>query len=493
MKFLQQRSQKGSDKPPAEQSNPALADQNVTPTGNATFPKLLLLQSPDRHIFCTVRPAWTWVMQSVCQQVDPQQQAKISLVSTHQDLPSGKLASLTTTAAEGMSSSPSSGIDTSTSSRGRTRRNKTKSNFFLNTLRIDVVTNCLPNSHRNWSLQAFHGTSEAFDGLEDKDEFVRTLKRCRCEHLELSPPSVLINWDVSKTECLNLVGNSMPSLLSNDQQSSKRVAVLKEPMGKSGAGVFFVHDAEEIHEIIEQHRKKAVEEPGFLDDLISQKGRIPSWVLQAEVRPCLLVRDRRKFHIRTYIVCVENIMLECEGDQEDEEIMKLFIYNRHEIRIANGAVPDEDTGDRDRNVHIMDASAERKLLREEPELLKRNLRGKVELFAAQTFAKHLRSDIERRIALSAAALEEENDDAYKSMVLPHKFVVAGLDLMVTEDERIYLLEVNVNPSAPSPETVSPDFQSFLLGFQKDLMELVTTRGESSTNFWSTEEILQRKR
>jgi carbamoylphosphate synthase large subunit len=77
---------------------------------------------------------------------------------------------------------------------------------------------------------------------------------------------------------MNLVGDSMPTLLSNDNQdTSKRIAVLKEPMGKSGAGVFFVHDAQEIHEIIESNRKKAVEEPGFLDELIAQKGRIPSW------------------------------------------------------------------------------------------------------------------------------------------------------------------------------------------------------------------------
>jgi hypothetical protein len=219
-------------------------------------------------------------------------------------------------------------------------------------------------------------------------------------------------------------------------------------------------------------------------------------VLQAEVKPCLLIRDRRKFHIRTHVVCIENVILDNEGYQDDEDLMKLFIYDKHEIRIANESVREEETAERDRNVHIMDATSERKLVHEEPELLKRNLNKKCELFAAQVIDKHLRPDIERRIALSAAATEEENKESQRTMVLPHKFVMAGLDLMVTEDERIYLLEVNVNPSAPSPETISPDFHTYLLNFQSDLLELVTTRGASSkspqSRFLSTQSILQRK-
>eukprot|EP00339_Tiarina_fusa_P028620 CAMPEP_0117020124 /NCGR_PEP_ID=MMETSP0472-20121206/15338_1 /TAXON_ID=693140 ORGANISM="Tiarina fusus, Strain LIS" /NCGR_SAMPLE_ID=MMETSP0472 /ASSEMBLY_ACC=CAM_ASM_000603 /LENGTH=126 /DNA_ID=CAMNT_0004725247 /DNA_START=16 /DNA_END=396 /DNA_ORIENTATION=+ len=125
------------------------------------------------------------------------------------------------------------------------------------------------------------------------------MQRCRCENLELSPPSRLINWDVTKEECMNLVGESLPSLLGN--KNKEKVAVLKEPMGSSGTGVFFVSNAHEIHEIIEEHRKRAQNEPDFLDNLIAAKGRIPSWVLQAEIVPCLLIRGRRKFHIRTYV------------------------------------------------------------------------------------------------------------------------------------------------------------------------------------------------
>ena len=107
---------------------------------------------------------------------------------------------------------------------------------------------------------AVHGTSSALDSLEDKDELVRTIQRCRCEHLKLSPPSVLINWDVSKDECKRVLGDSLPVLPGN----TSSYAVLKEPMGSRGEGVFFVKDAEEIHKIVTEHRQRAQKEPGFM-------------------------------------------------------------------------------------------------------------------------------------------------------------------------------------------------------------------------------------
>lgn len=281
--------------------------------GVATSPKSSYqpLQSPDNHIFLTVRPPWTWIMQDICQTSNsnrntapPSAHAHMTLVDGFADLPSGKLASVggTTTGSSGIrpTGRPAAISSSTRRSTSSARRVKPSSAASLQTLRIDVVTNHQsffeeqqlsnanpvdnatateqqqPNrNRRTWTLQSFHGTSEAFDGLEDKDEFVRTLQRCRCEHLELSPPSVLINWDVSAQECKNLVGESMPTLLGNE--TTEKVGVLKEPMGRSGAGVFFVHDAEEIYELMDRNRKRAAEEPGLLDELIAEKGRIPSW------------------------------------------------------------------------------------------------------------------------------------------------------------------------------------------------------------------------
>jgi hypothetical protein len=122
---------------------------------------------------------------------------------------------------------------------------------------------------------AVHGTSAALDGMEDKDELVRTIQRCRCENLNLSPPAVLISWDVSHDECLNVVGKELPCIPENKAEA--KFAVLKEPMGSQGKGIYFVQGAEEIHKVIDDHRQRALNDADFLDNLIAAKGRIPSW------------------------------------------------------------------------------------------------------------------------------------------------------------------------------------------------------------------------
>jgi len=190
---------------------------------------------------------WQWIMQSIAVEgmtevVDPN------------DLPSNKVP------AKPSAITPAS----------RRRSNFRKKLKGPATLKLEMV-----NPETGFLEYAVHGTSSALDGLEDKDELVRTLQRCRCDHLNISPPSVLISWDVSHEECLNVVGKEMPKLEQN--KSSPTYAVLKEPMGSQGKGIYFVEGAEEIHKIIDEHRQRALTEPDFLDNLIEVKGRIPSW------------------------------------------------------------------------------------------------------------------------------------------------------------------------------------------------------------------------
>jgi len=144
-------------------------------------------------------------------------------------------------------------------------------------------------------------------------------------------------------------------------------------------------------------------------------------VLQAEVAPALLIRNRRKFHIRSYVVVVE---------RPDDEVLDMLIYGRHEVRIAGVPVDDGEGSERSPAAHItngaLSSSSERVLLSQVPELVQR--KEKLELFIAETFGKFLLSDISRRIPTP-----NPNGQAIR------EFAVAGLDLMVTEDFRIYLL------------------------------------------------------
>ena len=153
-----------------------------------------------------------------------------------------------------------------------TRRRRIAAKKFKgpSTLKIEIT-----NPKTGVLEYAVHGTSAALDGMEDKDELVRTLQRCRCDTLNLMPPAILLSWDVTSGECINVVGRSLPVLEENT--SEKKYAVLKEPMGSQGKGIYFVASAEETFTIIEEHRLRVLKEPDFLDNLIAVKGRIPSW------------------------------------------------------------------------------------------------------------------------------------------------------------------------------------------------------------------------
>lgn len=404
-----------------------------------------------------VRTPWDWVMKAIAV-------TGMTQVLTALDLPTELRAKLATPIATANAATPVT----------RRRRNAAKKFKGPATLKIEVT-----NPETGNVVYAVHGSSSALDGMEDKDELVRTIQRCRCDHMNLSPPSVLISWDVTSEECSNVVGKELPTLKENS--SEKKYAVLKEPMGSQGKGIYFVTTAEEIHKVIEHHRVRALNEPDFLDNLIAVKGRIPSWVLQAEVNPPLLVKNRRKFHIRSYLVIMEKL--------NHPDIVDIFIFNRHEMRIAGISVPENDD-ERDPVSHITNGAlsdlTERVLLHEEDELASRDLQKKTEVFVAETFGKHLLPDITRRVNLCAQQLAQEGDT--NSSI--RKFAIAGLDIMVTEDNKIFLLEVNSNPAAPREATIDDTFKEHLKGFMHSLVDLVT--GNPSPNFVSAREILVRE-
>ncbi len=194
-------------------------------------------------------------------------------------------------------------------------------------------------------------------------------------------------------------------------------------------------------------------------------------MLQAEIRPCLTIRNRRKFHIRSYVIGVEN--------WDTDDLIDTYLYKRHEVRIASEPMPvDEDDESRSKAAHVVNGAKECEFLHETPEL--QGLQNPLELFVAQIFSKHLLQDLSRRVNMSAR--EETNTHAMK-------FVVAGLDIMVTEDKRLYLLEVNVNPIIPQPASLNEEFQTHLVGFMRDLVDLIT--GTTSVNFISNKLLLSK--
>lgn len=181
--------------------------------------------------------------------------------------------------------------------------------------------------------------------------------------------------------------------------------------------------------------------------------------------------------MRTYIVVVEQPHL--------PELLEVFIYNRHELRVA-GVPIEQEPAERDPQAHITNAArsstTDRILLDDLPELTDRGLKEKLDIFVAETFAEHLFPDIQRRVGYS---LSQDSDDNSIG-----KFVVAGLDLMVTEGDRIFLLEANVHPAAPPPDSVNEKFRDHLKGFVHDLVDLAV--GRPSPNFQSADDVIARR-
>ena len=244
MGLFRRRGSKGNLEEKTLEAEPA---HTVPPPPPRPYKDILL--APNT-VVCSVLETWQWLLEeSLKEPID------LTIVRDFTELPTAGLGDVTS----------DSGPPAATPSRRRRKKTPTTC-----PLRIEI------KSAGGSLLRASHGSSEAFDGLEDKDELFRTLQRCRCDHLELSPPSRLINWDVTKDECRNVVGDEMP-VLGGTRKSDETVAVLKEPMGSRGTGIFFVRSAEEIHEIIDKHKKQAMSKPNFLDDLIASKGRIPCW------------------------------------------------------------------------------------------------------------------------------------------------------------------------------------------------------------------------
>jgi len=164
------------------------------------------------------------------------------------------------------------------------------------------------------------------------------------------------------------------------------------------------------------------------------------------------------------------------------DLLEIYIYNRHELRIAGVSVNENDSATRDPLAHItngaLSETTERVLLSDEPELTKRNLQDKIEHHVADIFMNHLLSDITRRIGYSMNSDESLN---------VNQFVVAGLDLMITDTDQVFLLEANLYPAAPPEESCDSSFAEHLTGFFHDLVNLVV--GSPSPNFVPARDIL----
>lgn len=165
-----------------------------------------------------------------------------------------------------------------------------------------------------------------------------------------------------------------------------------------------------------------------------------------------------------------------------EALLDVYIHNRHEVRIAGQPVDMSESQDRDPLAHITNGASStltrRELLSAVAEIAP--IQADLQVFLAKAFQAFM-PDIIRRVGYSAS-----QDTTAAQDVDIRKFVIAGVDIMVTDSGRFYLLEVNVNPTAPPQDVCSDEFQKHLVGWMEDLVDL--TLGRPCPNFLNINDI-----
>ena len=331
-------------------------------------------------------------------------------------------------------------------------------------LRLDDSSFCLKDEkdlqvEKSTVEKIVLGTSTALDGLSDKDQFVDVMERCGAGFA--IPPSILINWDATYEEIKEIEFPTCEDCKicdSTSQDSDIIFSVLKTPLGSRGEGVFFVSTHDEIWEKVHSNYLRALSEGNgkFIEEMQLTKGRIPSWVLSSEIKSLQILS--RKCHFRTYAIIIEE-----SNDERVGEEWEGFIYNSHEVRIAEKEMI-EAIGEkkRDRAAHITNGASEGKTGRfiiDEIEELPSDFGKSLEKFVAEVF-DCLVNEISIRIS--------KDKDVCKIT----KMAWAGIDIMSDSSGRLYVLEVNVNPAAPPKQYLSERFQLHLASLARDTLDLI---------------------
>ena len=149
---------------------------------------------------------------------------------------------------------------------------------------------------------------------------------------------------------------------------------------------------------------------------------------------------------------------------------------------------------RDRDIHITNGaggdSTQRVLLQEVDELISCDMQRRVEEFVAEIFLDHVidsSTSPSTNVTIPSVITRDQN-----------MFSFAGVDIMVDEAGKLYLLEVNVNPAAPPQNAViGTTFHEHLVGLMLDFITLLATtvsdRGElQDYNFRNAEDVLMAK-
>jgi hypothetical protein len=289
-----------------------------------------------------------------------------------------------------------------------------------------------------------------FDCLGDKDLLaVATAKDAVLA--SIIPASTVVDWDATDIEQVKF-----PPL--NSTALSPPLYVLKPALGCQGVGILFVRNEKEVLEVITGDAERARAERGFIENVLASHGRMPQWVLQTYIPSMLILDDRRKFHLRAYVIVHE---------QRESENM-LYFYDAFECRIANQPYTDDYSK---RKAHITNGAGgsdtDRCMLHEVTELTSGNIGDIMRGFLRELF--HPRASLRQLIV---GGMPAPDMVLASDMGIHDVFALAALDVMIDIEGRPWLLEVNAkSPASPPQGMGSNAFQDHLVRFGLDLLHL----------------------
>jgi hypothetical protein len=63
------------------------------------------------------------------------------------------------------------------------------------------------------------------------------------------------------------------------------------------------------------------------------------------------------------------------------------------------------------------------------------------------------------------------------------FGISGIDLMATQDGRIFVLELNASPAAAPPDTITEEHRQHCSSFARSLLKLLASEAPEAADGW----------
>jgi hypothetical protein len=314
---------------------------------------------------------------------------------------------------------------------------------------------------------AIWATSPAFESLDAKDSLYETLSLVGAG--DSMPYTKILPWTCASSD---EVGD-LPTV----------PALLKAPLGSAGDCLYFVRSPADVLCVVNNHKLRAESVPNFIDGLIGQYGKVPSWSLQ-ELFPTLVLRNARKCQLRAYLVFVAGELFlyldyeirqphwdESSSAESSPNISPLLQVDL-EMCEGSSAVP--------YNFRRSKPSTSRLMLNEVAELKGHDIEQKVTKLIERSFMPL--KDLFRANGLT------ETCDVPGEVFTTLEMAVAGLDILL--DSSTYepkIVELNNNPAMPQEgKKMTPQYRDHLHHLARNIIGLGLTCHEERDVFLTTE-------